>query len=198
MDGVTATKLIRKLPQPAGSVRIIAMTANVLQEDVQHYLEAGMDAYVSKPFKTEELLQKMDAVIGGHCYVNPNKQTETKTTERTFAPLPERVTDMRFLQQFTGGNTEKQHKYIGMFLDNAPKLLAAIDRAIETKDYPAIKIAAHSLKPQLSYMGVKEEISNIFLIEQSSGEAAHFDTLPALVTNLKRLCVKAFEELRQN
>ncbi len=198
MDGVTATKLIRKLPQPAGSVRIIAMTANVLQEDVQHYLEAGMDAYVSKPFKTDELLLKMDAVIGGHCYVSANKQTEATTTERTFAPLPEHVTDMKFLQQFTGGNTEKQQKYIGMFLDNAPKLLAAIDRAIETKDYPAIKIAAHSLKPQLSYMGIKEEISNIFLIEQSSGEAAHFDTLPALVTNLKRLCVKAFEELRQN
>jgi len=30
------------------------------------------------------------------------------------------------------------------------------------KDYPAVKIAAHSLKPQLSYMGVKEDASNIF------------------------------------
>ena len=59
-----------------------------------------------------------------------------------------------------------------------------------------MKIAAHSLKPQMSYMGIKEEVSNIFLIEQSAGETAHRDTLPDLVENLKRLCSKAFEELR--
>ena len=104
---------------------------------------------------------------------------------------------MQFLKQLTGNNREKQHKYIGMFLDNAPKLLESIDKALAAKDYPTIKIAAHSLKPQLSYMGVKEEISKIFLIEQSAGEAAHFDTLPLLITNLKHLCSKAFEELKK-
>jgi len=92
---------------------------------------------------------------------------------------------------------EKQQKYIGMFLENAPKLLASIDRAMVNKDYPAVKIAAHSLKPQLSYMGVKEDASNIFLIEQSAGASAHFETLPALIANLKHLCAKAFEELKQ-
>ena len=85
-----------------------------------------------------------------------------------------------------------------MFLENAPKLLDSIDKALIVKDYPTIKIAAHSLKPQLSYMGVKEEISKIFLIEQSAGEAAHFDTLPQLIINLKHLCIKAFEELKRN
>ena len=83
-----------------------------------------------------------------------------------------------------------------MFLENAPKLLDNIDRSLPLKDYQTIKIAAHSLKPQLSYMGVKEEVSNIFLIEQASGESAHFDTLPDLINNLKRVCSKAFEELR--
>jgi CheY-like chemotaxis protein len=36
------------MAEPASNTKIIAMTANVLQEDVQHYLEAGMDAYVSQ------------------------------------------------------------------------------------------------------------------------------------------------------
>lgn len=67
MDGLTATKIIRKeLPAPARDVKIIAMTANVLQEDVHRYLEAGMNAYVSKPFKQEELLQKMSALLSEH------------------------------------------------------------------------------------------------------------------------------------
>ena len=74
----------------------------------------------------------------------------------------------------------------------------SIDKALEIKDYGTIKIAAHSLKPQLSYMGVKEDVSNIFMIEQAAGQPAHFDELPNMVTNLKRLCNKAFEELRSN
>ena len=201
MDGVTATKLIRNtLPEPGRSVRIIAMTANVLQEDVQQYFEAGMNAYVSKPFQADELLMKMDSVIN-----NKSKQATKKiedpaptVKENPLPKLPDHVTDMHFLKQLTGNNPEKQKKYIGMFLENAPKLLDSIDRALIAKDYPTIKIAAHSLKPQLSYMGVKEEISKIFMIEQSAGEAAHFDTLPQLIINLKHLCIKAFEELRNS
>ena len=114
------------------------------------------------------------------------------------AKLPDQVTDMTFLRTFTNGNMEKQQKYIGMFLTNAPKLLDSIDKALEIKDYGTIKIAAHSLKPQLSYMGVKEDLSNIFMIEQAAGQPAHFDSIPPMVTNLKRLCDKAFAELRNN
>jgi len=36
------------------------------------------------------------------------------------------------------------------------------------------------------------------MIEQTAGSPAHFDTLPLLITNLKRLCEQAFEELRNN
>jgi hypothetical protein len=46
-------------------------------------------------------------------------------------------------------------------------------------------------------MGVKEELSHIFLIEQTAGEAGHSGKLPALIDNLHRVCAKAFEELRQ-
>jgi len=110
--------------------------------------------------------------------------------------VPTQVTDMTFLKQFTNGNQEKQQKYIRMFLDNAPKLLQSIDKGLMDKDYTSIKIAAHSLKPQMSYMGIKEELSHIFLIEQAAGQEAHYDTIPPMVSRLKQLCNKAFEELK--
>lgn len=198
MDGVEATKVIRSMPAPAKDVKIIAMTANVLQEDVQRYLDAGMNAYVSKPFNADELLLKMDAAMGNAQPVNMNKKEEEKPKEEPLPPLPEHVTDMQFLKQFTGGNKDKMQKYIGMFLDNAPKLLSNIENGLTAQDYGSVKIAAHSLKPQLSYMGVKEDVSKIFMIEQIAGSSAHFDTLPKLIANLKRLCAKAFEELKTN
>lgn len=82
-----------------------------------------------------------------------------------------------------------------MFLDNGPKLLQKIKSALQEQDYESLKVAAHSMKPQLSYMGIKEEISNIFLIEQSAGQTAHRENLAQLVTHLEYLCAKAFTEL---
>ena len=196
MDGVEATKVIRTLPEPARNVKIIAMTANVMQEDVQQYFDAGMNGYISKPFNADELIMKMDAVMGSNELVGKNKKPEVK--EEQLPPLPDQVTDMHFLKQFAGGNKDKMQKYVGMFLENAPKLLDSIERALAAKDYPTVKIAAHSLKPQLSYMGVKEDVSKIFMIEQVAGSSAHFDVLPTLFANLKRLCSKAFEELKTN
>jgi len=109
--------------------------------------------------------------------------------------LPGHVIDMQFLRQFTGGNMEKMKKYVGMFLENAPRLLNNMQKALSEKDFSGVKIAAHSMKPQLSYMGVKEEVSHIFLIEQAAGEPAHYEQLPQLVLELRQLCTKAFEEL---
>lgn len=198
MDGVAATKAIRLLKHPSQKVKIIAMTANVLQEDVQKYFDIGMNAYVSKPFHTDELLLKMANVLEDVPIVRISNGSSATAVPAApaFPPLPDKVTDMQFLKQFAGGKEDKVNKYIGMFLENAPRLLANVDEGMSKKDYPAVKIAAHSLKPQLSYMGVKEEVSHIFMIEQNAGEAAHFDKLPPLIANLHRVCEKAFEELK--
>ena len=199
MDGVTATRTIRTtLSAPAKDVKIIAMTANVLQEDVAQYFNTGMNAYVSKPFQVDELLLKMAAVLEGQKPAMQGAATVKNTivAEPAMPSLPDKITDMQFLRQFAGGNDEKMAKYVGMFLENGPKLLNTIEQSLKSKDYAAVKIAAHSMKPQLSYMGVKEDVSHIFLIEQTAGESAHYDRLPTLVVNLKRVCEKAFEELR--
>jgi CheY-like chemotaxis protein len=58
MDGLEATKLIRtnKGAQPI----IIAMTANAMQGDREQCLQAGMDDYISKPIKVEELVDMLE------------------------------------------------------------------------------------------------------------------------------------------
>lgn len=195
MNGVEATKYIRtRLKDEKKNTKIIAMTANVLQEDVQHYMDVGMNGYISKPFLAEDLMLKMAHVLSG---VNDAPRDGVHENDKSAAKLPEVVTDMNFLNQFTSGNIEKKKKYVEMFLDNGPKLLEKIKTALAAEDYETLKVAAHSMKPQLGYMGIKEDVSNIFLIEQSAGQSAHTDRLPDLVTKLEQLCRKAFEELRQ-
>jgi len=59
MDGITATQKIREYESKMNlpPVRIIAMTANAMREDKEHCLAAGMDDYISKPFKPSELMR---------------------------------------------------------------------------------------------------------------------------------------------
>lgn len=61
MTGLEATTAIRKLkdPEKAGTT-IIAMTASILKKDTDHYLKKGMDGYVPKPFKVEQLLSEIE------------------------------------------------------------------------------------------------------------------------------------------
>ncbi|HZU42066.1 MAG TPA: response regulator, partial [Terriglobales bacterium] len=63
MDGLEATAAIRNLEKRTGNhVPIIAMTAHALKGDRERCLAAGMDGYISKPFKLEELLDQIEKV----------------------------------------------------------------------------------------------------------------------------------------
>ncbi len=63
MNGYEATKAIRKLENEKCQIPIIAMTANVLKEEVERCYEAGMDDFIGKPFDTQELLQKIHQLL---------------------------------------------------------------------------------------------------------------------------------------
>ena len=66
MDGMTATRAIRRMADPvARSVPIVAMTANVLPEQVRTCLEAGMDDHMGKPVNPQRLLEVISQWAGG-------------------------------------------------------------------------------------------------------------------------------------
>lgn len=56
IDGIEATRMIRQHSDDAiRNIKIIALTANIMQEDIQHYLDAGMNDFVGKPINTRQL-----------------------------------------------------------------------------------------------------------------------------------------------
>ncbi|MDR1490026.1 MAG: response regulator [Desulfovibrio sp.] len=64
MDGLEATRRIRALDlEKAGTVPIIAMTANVFREDVERCMQAGMNGHIGKPLKYEEILEALEKYL---------------------------------------------------------------------------------------------------------------------------------------
>lgn len=200
MNGTEATLKIRahKNPEIAKS-RIIALTANAFEEDIKKYFRIGMNGYITKPFRPDDFVREIANVLEMK-QPESGQPTQLKAQDKeppTEAPfvLPEKITDMSFLQKFSNGDAQKMQKYKQMFLTNGPKLMDAIHKGMADKDYEGVKIAAHSLKPQLGYVGVGEEISNIFMLEQNAGESAHHHTLEKLVGRLERVMEQCYREL---
>lgn len=63
MNGYEATRAIRAMAGPMSRIPIVAMTANVMRDELDRCREAGMDGYVPKPFKREELLHAMHEAL---------------------------------------------------------------------------------------------------------------------------------------
>ncbi len=106
------------------------------------------------------------------------------------------MTDLSFLKQFTGDNPEKMKKYINMFLMAAPDLMDKMEAYLKAGDYDGLKVAAHSLKPQISYMGIKGQEQAIVDIESYAGNRSHLDELPGMIATFKAEVTKALESLR--
>lgn len=213
MNGVEATKKIRALDSPRSQTQIIAMTANVMREDIQQYLANGMNDHIPKPFQKDMLFRKLllhaplesvklreekKAVIQDELPAptptsEPESQASSYPSHNPYAM--QHLTNLSFLTSFAGNNRDKEKKYVQIFLQNSPNLLAQIENGLRDADFGAIKIAAHSLKTQLNYMGVKEDISHVYELEKKAGELTPTDDLSELVINLKLVCAKAFEEL---
>jgi len=72
MDGYEATRRIREIEkEKGGHIPIIAVTACVLRDDRQKCIDSGMDDYVSKPIRSEELFKAIERVFK---ILNPNKE----------------------------------------------------------------------------------------------------------------------------
>ena len=64
MDGLEATRRIRAMNRPdAKSIPIIALTANAFDEDVQHSMQAGLNAHLSKPVEPDILFETLEGLL---------------------------------------------------------------------------------------------------------------------------------------
>lgn len=72
--------------------------------------------------------------------------------------------DLTFLKKFTKDDPKKMKRYIGLYLDVAPKTFDEMKRNLANDDWEQLRINAHSLKPQADFMGInslKEELVKI-------------------------------------
>ena len=144
MDGYEATAQIRQLEGALRHTPIIAMTAHALLSDREKAFSAGMDDYLSKPVRPEQL----DGVLERWIPQAPKQgRARSRITDGGSTPddsLDQTVlADLRTIQQEGGGNIVEM--LIETFLDETPTHVAALREAAAQGEAPLFKRTAHAL-----------------------------------------------------
>jgi PAS domain S-box-containing protein len=125
LDGLEATRRIRAEPQHRQAPTIIAVTANAMQGDRDACLAAGMDEFLTKPIRLEEL----DAALA-RCELRDADAVDPAALEQVRAV----------------GGPELAAELTEMFLAETPTLIAALRRACGKDDADELRRGAHTLK----------------------------------------------------
>ena len=146
MDGLEATAAIREMEQGTGThIPIVAMTAHAMKGDKERFLQAGMDAYISKPVQAQRLID----VIGG--LVSPNREEEKGMTDELSSGL---AFDLDAVLAHFGGDAEFLQEVADLFCEEAPVLLEQIRNSIASSDAGSLERSAHALKGAVGNFGV--------------------------------------------
>ncbi len=154
MNGFDATRYIRSnFNSPAKDTPIIALTASVLRTDLDKCKQAGMDSYVPKPFKAQQLITGIAQVLGIQLKVSKKANEKGGTNPRVDRDL-DNITDMTYLQRFCEGDEVKMKKYVGMFTSTAPALIERIRTALDKNDLEDLAGQVHAFKTKWIMMGM--------------------------------------------
>ncbi|MFB8791684.1 MAG: response regulator [Potamolinea sp.] len=182
MDGLTATRRICQEWSPVKRPRIVAMTANAMQGDKEMCLEAGMDDYISKPIRMEDLsnaLSKCRPV-----QVSPALDFESSSVNTTA------IDDTTFRELRAMVNQDEiLGVVIDRYLEDASKLLQTMSTMLSSstslqEKSDTLQSAAHSLKSTSAMLGAKN-LAQLCLEVEVMARSNSLDEASTIVSNIE-------------
>ncbi len=171
MSGYEATGVIRhqEREQQLPPIPIIAMTANAMPEDREKCLAAGMDDYLSKPVKKEELKKTLAQWL---IYDTLPQSTNSACASREMAEKTgqQPLVDQQVLASLKELMEEEFPALVNSYIEDAPKLLADILSSSKEADREILIRAAHTLKSSSNNLGAIKLAMIAEAIEKQSQE----------------------------
>jgi PAS domain S-box-containing protein len=172
MDGLEAARTQREREQASGQPDrqpIIAMTALVMQGDRDRCLAAGMDGYLTKPIRAEELDAVLNSYLARESRVPPAPEPSPSTPAASNASV-----SANELLERLGGDREFLAELLEIFRADYPLQIAKAREAIAQGDASALEHHAHALKGALINLSAKPASHMAAAIEAMSkhGETA--------------------------
>jgi CheY-like chemotaxis protein len=158
MDGYEATAEIRRRERVTRKhIPIIALTANAMKQDRDRCLEAGMDEYIAKPIRAEQLFDTIALVW---------RQTQMKSKREPLGRADSTLVDWEEAIRSVDGDGDVLHNLVEGVLQEAPNMLHAVRQAVGSRDGVNLMLAASTLKGAIRYFGAKRVFDRAFELER--------------------------------
>jgi two-component system, sensor histidine kinase and response regulator len=201
MDGFEAVRRLREMEQGgrlAGHLPVIALTASAVKGDRERCVEAGMDAYLSKPFEADTLLDAMGHLLATQ-QEDPAAEPPAKPQPLPFAaPGVPRIA-YKALVKHCMDDVDFALELLGEFEKRLAERVDEIGRHAREGNLTAIAAAAHGLKGVAATV-TAEPVRALAAKLESSGKAGDLSELASLVDQLRheaQRCLRYIPELRQ-
>ncbi len=155
MDGYEATKIIKNdLSASVAKIPIIAMTAYTSKKEINRAFEVGMNDYIFKPFKKDDLLlllkkYGLQTISNGEVETNKIETFTKHKVERKF-------TDLNFLKQESLNETSILILLIELFIKDVDEYVGVIESEVKNKNWEILHRATHKIKPNVSMFGISK------------------------------------------
>jgi len=186
MDGIEATRAIREREGNGKHVPIIAFTAHAAVGDSERFTDAGMDGYLSKPLRTEQLFAMIDRA--------GNEWHRGKSTGESEGILDSEAWDR--LERMAARGQFSIERYIGIFLHDAPQRLANLRQALAERDGESLEREAHTIKGGAREFGAVEMVALCQQLEDM-GRTGEFDGATRLLEQVEMACGHLTTELER-
>lgn len=166
LDGLAATAAIRERELARGMhIPILAMTAYAMKGDRDRCLEAGMDDYVSKPIRSDELYAAISRLA------RPRPQANQPSA---CSPSPGELKELLAWDEalsYVDGDVDLLRDLTGTFLNQCPHWLTDLDAALAQNNPGGVHDAAHPFKNSLTLLGAKRAAALAFRLETMGRDA---------------------------
>jgi signal transduction histidine kinase/DNA-binding response OmpR family regulator len=199
MDGFEATCTIRALPQPGRAARlpILAMTANAMHGDEQRCLEAGMDAFIAKPYTLQQLhAALMPWLSAGTPAAVANEAPAAAMPSPAEAGAIElsAIDTLRELDE--DGSLGLAVQLASSFVSLAQEHLQRLEAALAATDTKVMAQTAHSLKSSSANLGALR-LSACYRDLEHCAREGRLDAASALLVSIRREQAVALATLRE-
>ena len=171
MSGFEATGIIRerqqqsaKHPNYKSRIVIVAMTANAMHGDREKCLAAGMDDYVAKPVRPEDV-RKIIELWGERILQEPSVKVVTPASNDSLALPSEAIpaaanseedpVDMERLLEFTDGSADNLRELVDLYLTQTTEQFDKMQAAVVARDAAEVRRVAHSCAGASATCGMK-------------------------------------------
>ncbi len=188
MDGYTATQEIRnklKLETP-----IIAMTAHALAGEREKCLSYGMNEYISKPIREEQLHK----LITQFTHIKAPDVLQEKQIGDAGAGQYKYI-NLQYMKEVSNGNTEYEKTVTGQFIEAIPDDLLALESAWRHHAINELKQLAHNMKTTVSVMGLNEVLQPY--LDAIEYENLNEEVFRNKFLSVKSICDASVEEAKQ-